>query len=237
METLWIGGPDDVRTGDAALDAIRQENDAHYYDPTYGITRVTLSRWQKAQHYEMRGWLQCWADQTDDRSDVHMKTFNNYEALKQNLGNVCEIGCGPFTQLKTIIQGRTASRVTLLDPLLHSYRNMANCTYKNGKFMNFPTILRNEMAESFTDFALYDTIICINVLEHVMDAPKVMENLKRALKAGGVLVFGERAYDGFDPHYVFDMGHPIHVKRPFLDGFRKYFQVLFSNENYFIGVK
>lgn len=236
-KTIWVGAPDDLRTGDAALDAIRQENDANYYDPVYGTVRVPLERWRKAQGYESRGWLHCWSDQSDDRSAEHAKLFNDYQVLKVDLGHVCEVGCGPFTQLKRIIQGRTATKVTLLDPLLNSYRKLRHCSYKSGKFMNLPTILKSEMAESLTDFAAYDTIICINVLEHVMDAPKILENLKRAVKAGGTLVFGERSFDDYDPHYTFDMGHPIQLKRPLLDAFRKNFQVLYENRSYFIGTR
>ncbi len=237
-EVTWVGAPDDVRTGDEAVDAIRVESDAHYYDPVYGVVRVPLARWRKAQGYESRGWLHCWADQNDDRSGVHAEIFNDYASLKGDLGSVCEVGCGPFTQLKRIIQGRAASRVTLLDPLLNSYRRLPHCSYKDGKFLGFqPTTLRNEMAEALTDFAAFDTLICINVLEHVMDAPRVLENLKRSVKAGGTVVFGERAFDEFDPHHSFDMGHPIHLKRPLLDAFRKNFQVLFENGSYFIGVR
>lgn len=237
-KTTWVGAPDDVRTGDDALDAIRQESDAHYYDQTYGVVRVPLARWRKAQGYESRGWLHCWSDQNDDRSGEHAEVFKNYEALKPDLGHVCEVGCGPFTQLKRIIQGRSASRITLLDPLLSSYRKLRHCSYRDGKFLGFPhTTLRNEMAESLTDFAVFDTIVCINVLEHVMDAPRVLENLKRAVKAGGTVVFGEKSFDEFDPHYTFDMGHPIHLKRPLLDAFKKNFQVLFENGSYFIGTR
>lgn len=233
--TVWVGAPDDVRTGDDALDAIHQQNDANYYDPVYGVIRVPLDRWRLAQGYESRGWLHCWSDQNDDRSVEHANLFDGYQALKKDLGHVCEIGCGPFTQLKRIIEGRQASLVTLLDPLLHAYRRLPNCQYKNGKFRGLPTILRNEMAESLTDFASFDTIICVNVLEHVMDAPIVLENIKRAMKAGGTLVFGEKAFDEFDPHYNFDMGHPIHVKKPLLEGFRKNFRIIFQNGQYFIG--
>ncbi len=236
-QTVWVGGPDDVRVGDEALDAIRQENDANYYDPTYGVVRVPIARWRKAQGYESRGWLHCWADQSDDRSAEHAAIFDGYKNLKEDLGHVCEVGCGPFTQLRKIINGRKASRVTLLDPLLNSYRRLQHCFYKNGKFLNMPTILRQEMAESLTDFAVFDTIICINVLEHVMDAPLVLENLKRAVKAGGTVVFGEKSFDAYDPHYSFDVGHPIHLKRPLLDAFRKNFSVLFENGSYFIGTR
>lgn len=233
----WIGAPDDVRTGDEALDAIRVESDANHYDPVYGVVRVPLDRWRKAQGYESRGWMHCWADQNDDRSGFHAETFHDYAALKTDLGHVCEIGCGPFTQLKRIIQGRMASRVTLLDPLLNSYKRLRHCPYRGGKFAALPTVLRSDMAESLADFAAFDTIICINVLEHVMDAVRVLENLKRAVKAGGTIIFGERTFNEFDPHITFDMGHPIHLRSPLLDGFRKNFQVLFENGSYFIGIR
>lgn len=237
QETLWIGGPDDVRTGDEALDAIRVENDTKHYNHDLGVIKVPLDRWRKAQGYEARGWLHCWTDQNDDRSDEHAKIFNNYIDLKQDLGHVCEVGCGPFTQLRRIIQGRTATKITLLDPLLNSYRKLANCSYKKGGFNGLPTMLKNAMAETLTDFAVFDTIICINVLEHVMDATCVMDNLKRSIKAGGVIIFGEKSHDEFDPHYTFDVGHPIHIKKPLLEKFSNNFQIIYKNGDYFIGTR
>jgi len=237
MNTTWIGGPDDIRTGDDALDAIRQINDTSYYDNTVGVARVSKERWLRAQGYEERGWLHCWADQTDDRSTEHAALFNNYQDLKTDLGHVCEIGCGPFTQLQTIIRGRTAHKITLLDPLIHSYVRLKQCPYRHKHFNGYPLTLKPTMAEALTDFAIFDTVICINVLEHVMDAPRVMENLLRSLKAGGTIVFGERSFDDFDPHFSFDMGHPIHLKRPLLKGFRLNFKATYVNGDYFIGTK
>lgn len=237
METLWIGGPDDVRRGDSALDAIRVENDAHYFSDELGSVKVTQQRWRRAQEYEANGWLRCWSDQQDDRSAEHFEIFKGYQDLKSDLGHVCEIGCGPFTQLKTIIKGRTATRVTLLDPLLRSYQGLKHCPYRKNSFAGIQTSLRQEMAESLTDFAVFDTIVCINVLEHVMDAFLVLDNLKRSLKAGGTIVFGERAYPDFDPHFTFDAGHPIHVKGKVLDDFKSNFNVIYSNNHYFIGTR
>lgn len=41
----------------------------------------------------------------------------------------------------------------------------------------------------------YDTLIMINVVEHVMDAVTLMRNIYHALKPGGLLIFHEKHMD------------------------------------------
>jgi hypothetical protein len=109
---VWVGSPEDVRHDQDALAALLAKNDQRFYNPTLGVVRVDVRRWLAAQGYESRGWLHCWSDQADDRSDDHAALFDGYKALKNDLGWVLEIGCGPFTQLKTILKGRTAHHIT-----------------------------------------------------------------------------------------------------------------------------
>jgi SAM-dependent methyltransferase len=236
--TIWVGSPERICTGDEAVQAILRQNDACYYNPAVGVVQVDMARWRQAQEYEKRGWLQCWNGDTNDRCDEHARNFMNYVALKKDLGRVMEVGCGPFTQLQRIIDGRTATHITLIDPLLKHYLQLRYCPYKTGKFKNLPTLLRTKMAEQITDIELYDTVICINVLEHVLNARKVLEVLWMALKRGGTLVLGERTYDEFDPMKLYDVGHPIHIRRTVLDNFRRRFSTtLYSNNDYTISQK
>jgi SAM-dependent methyltransferase len=235
--TLWIGSPSDVRSGDQAKDAIRTQNDAKYYDPTNGITKVDYERWVAAQKYEASGWMDCWQGVCDDRSHEHFQHFDGYRNLKKHLGNTLEVGCGPFTQLKTILNGRAASRITLLDPLIRRYLEHPNCSYKTGYLNGLGVTIRDMPAEHLGDMSSYDTIVCINVLEHVRDALRVLTNIYQALKFDGVLVMGERSWDDFDPHELFDAGHPIRLKKTVITSFKKNFNLLFENGDYFIGQK
>ena len=234
--TTWIGAPDDTRTGEEAAAAIANVNDSKYFDPAIGVVKVDEERWRKAQAFELAGWSKHW-ERSTDRNNEHAQHFNNYTAVPSALGHVCEIGCGISTQLQTSAKNRHISRLTLIDPLINTYKQMKECPYKRGKFNNLPTTISNHRAEMLKISEAFDTIICINVLEHVMDAILVLNNIHRALKTGGTLIFGERSWDDFDPLELFDVGHPIRLRTTTLQQFREKFIIMYRHTDYFIGKK
>jgi len=237
---LWIGSPTDVRQDDAARQALADTNDIAHYDQDTGITKVPHERWLQAQDFEATGWLRCWTGEHDDRNHEHAALFDGYRALGEDLGDVLEVGCGPFTQLQTIIRPgnqRHIKTVTLLDPLLSRYLSHPHCFYRSCQFLDLPTTFLPIQAETLQDREVYDTVISINVLEHVQDAQQVLDNIWQALRPGGTIVLGERAWDRYDPQELYDAGHPIRVTTRFLHAFRDRFRVQFKNGTYFIGVK
>ena len=94
--------------------------------------RVDDQRWRAAQSHEATLWTEAPRGQTTDRNAHHAAHFGNYAALPESLGHVVELGCGPYTQLQTIL--RPSSRVvsiTLVDPLaVHYQAHAKGCTYK-----------------------------------------------------------------------------------------------------------
>lgn len=234
--SMWIGSPVLVCEGQEARDRLANINDQKYHTE-FGTLKVDLERWQAAQQFEEKGWAEYWRHAEDDRNHEHQSLFDNYKVLPNHLGHILEVGCGPFTQTATILKDRKASLVTLLDPLLESYRKLPNCTHKSGSLCGLQTEFIPQMAESLNDVSRYDTVICINVLEHVMDAHLVLNNIHRALKRDGILVMGERAWDDFDPLQLYDVGHPIRVKSLVFDEYRRKFDMKYQNGNYFIGTK
>ena len=57
-----------------------------------------------------------------------------------------------------------------------------------------------------------------NVLDHVQDAPKCIQEAIRITKAGGCLVIGQDLSDEGDRERVgFDVGHPIMLDQAVLD--------------------
>ena len=76
----------------------------------------------------------------------------------------------------------------------------------------------------------YDTLISINVIEHVQDAFQYLTGLYVSLKPGGILIFHDRYYsnaqitDG-------DIYHPIRIKQKVLDHFLSRFDIIFNNCN------
>lgn len=75
---------------------------------------------------------------------------------------------------------------------------------------------------------LYDTLISVNVIEHVEDAFRYLNGLYVSLRRGGLLIFHDRYYrdteigDG-------DKYHPIRIKRAVLDRFLMGFEIIFNN--------
>jgi SAM-dependent methyltransferase len=248
MNKIWVGSASDVREGKAAEEALARQNDAKYWDDQKGIVKVDDRRWQAAQEFESDGWLRHWSTASSDRNDQHKAGFNNYEAVPQNLGKVLEIGCGPFTQLQTIMEGREIEHVTLLDPLIERYQQLQYCTYRHGRFLGrYDTQLICTQAEDLLAVEKFDTAICINVLEHVQNVETVLAKLHQSIVTGGVIIFGERYYDGLDINEIYDIGHPIRVKLKVLTEWEEQFDTLFfkaepnqdplAQEHYFIGRK
>jgi SAM-dependent methyltransferase len=228
---IWVGSPIDVRNGETALEALITNNDQKYWKEDVGIVQVDEQRWNQAQQYEADTWMKYQLDSSSDRHNEHAILFDSYRVLPNNLGDLLEIGCGPFTQTSTIIQGRIAKSITLLDPLLEQYKQHPHCSY--SKLLPTPTLLaiRGEDLDLVKQF---DTIICINVLEHVQDANRVLANIRRAMKPGAIVIMGERTYDDLDVSIAYDIGHPVRIKSTVLNDFKKDMVVLFANDDYFI---
>lgn len=217
MNPIWIGSPIDIKTGDQALQQLQLINDTKYSN-NGEITQVTQERWQQAQQYEHDTWMKHGHNFTQDRNQEHAQHYNNYKDLPQDLGNLLEIGCGPFTQTITILSNNhTAQTITLLDPLIQHYTNHPNCTYH--KLTPKPTLLPIP-AEQLPPTPQYNTIILINVLEHVQNATQVLQNTYNALTPNGILILADRNYTT-DPTKIYDIGHPIKININTLTNYTK----------------
>jgi SAM-dependent methyltransferase len=84
------------------------------------------------------------------------------------------------------------------------------------------------------NFGKFDTLLCINVIEHVWDAYEVLENIYNALKPGGILIYHDRFYPS--PEYgdaVLGPGnfyHPIRLTRIVFEHFLKQFNTIYIFE-------
>jgi len=216
-------------------------DDTPYYHEETGIAKVDSQRWQAAQSVEHYTWFELCPDFSDDRSLEHSIAFDRYNAVPSHLGDVLEIGCGPFTQSRTILTGRTFKSLTLLDPLLTTYLGHPHCTYKTGTLYGAPASLLALPAEELPPEMKLDTIICINVLEHVRDAELVISKTIAALRDGGVLILGEKCHDDYHPSSEFNLAHPLMLKRAFFQKNTTRLERLFLNDSddnfYLVGKK
>ena len=188
--------------------ACKPRSDECYVTQDAGIAVVDHQRWVDQQRYELEFWRRR-PEHFEDNASPAAKRFDDYRAVPKNLGDVMEVGCGPFTQLNTILSKTSAhvSSVTLLDPLLIKYfRTSPNSPYVGAElpergthgrsFRELPTVLIQAPAEYMDKFhEVFDTVVMLNVLEHVTNAFIILQNIYNSLKPGGVLIFHERVYN------------------------------------------
>jgi hypothetical protein len=127
MQPTWVGSPTDVRFDAAALAALSETNDSRFARGNE-VLMVDASRWRAAQEFERRTWMEIAPHAQSDRNEEHAIHFDSYRSLPRHLGRTVEIGCGPFTQIRTIIDlGHEYTSVDLVDPLLSEYEKHPNC--------------------------------------------------------------------------------------------------------------
>jgi len=217
---------------------------------SYGSAVVPISLWKSAQQAEGDLWheVSSWQNGADsnDRSEEHHLAFDKFSCLDKGttLGSVIEVGAGPWTQLKGMLHIRPDIQVQsfmVWEPGADRYMSeVSSCSYKtsgkltkfNGSgFHPFPVTINSRGGELLTDSSshnLYDTLISINVIEHVQDAFSYLTGLYLVLKKGGLLILHERYYSD-DQITQGDKFHPVRIKRAVLDRFLSGFKILYNN--------
>jgi len=100
-------------------------------DDTEGLSRVPKERWQEAQRYEQRTWMDQGRDLQTDRNDYHRERFGEYAALHgKRFSRAIELGCGPFTNMRLIMRECAVGEIVLLDPLIEQYLAHPYCQYR-----------------------------------------------------------------------------------------------------------
>ncbi|CAC5419928.1 EXT2 [Mytilus coruscus] len=172
-------------------------SDACYYSNITGTLSVSCERWHGAQSVEQITWDR--REIATDRNEAHAKSFDYYKSLPQNLGHMIEIGAGPFTQSQTILQDKTtATSITLIEPMaFHYITHVKKCFYKNGTFKNLPTTLLSIPAEELNNTRKFDSLVMINVIEHVYDALSILNSAINLIKENGLFIWHERLWDNY----------------------------------------
>lgn len=241
---IFVDSPVNVLRGDAARVALQATNDAAHITPGKGVLEVPIERWEAAQVYERDTWLTYGLSLTEDRNTEHAAMFDGYKALPDYLGNIVELGCGPFTNLRHILPERTVARSVLIDPLASEYqKHHPNCAYKEwtlcGNYVDVVSLSIEEIADLYKQYDVddqYDVVVIINVLHHCQNALKVFSWINDHLKTGGYLVFHEPVRD-IDPTQWYDVGHPLSFNQSVLDDFLAGYSAVYRNGDYFIGTK
>ena len=218
-----------------------------YSHPLYGTPVIPKSLWVVAQTGERSVWKGAMGN--SDRSPEHIEGFAGYSKLPEQLGDVIEVGSGPWTQTRSMLYTRPKSVVTsftAVDPSANYYiENVPSCSYKTGRlakyyvykgFHDFPVHVYNIGGEALKTHPLtYDTLVSMNVIEHVQDAFSFLESLHGLLKPGGILVWHERWWNTpLEGNSLLEGSmpvHPIRVTQFVLNIFLKQFDLLYCNLN------
>lgn len=191
--------------------------------------QVSRERWQEAQEWEQAVWDSANAKPTgrawlrqfirrrvpypgDDWNHWWRQKFDHYRSIPAALDNVVEFGCGPYTNMRLFLEGRTAQHVHCSDPLIRRYimykgRWLAEA-HRAGKIL----IDDHPLEECPFSSRFFDAVLVINVLDHVMDAAEALRQAVRVTKVGGFLILGQDLSDTEDIMRMgYDPGHPIRL--------------------------
>lgn len=258
MKKLFIDKEINVFSEDAAEKMINEKNDSKYLADDC-VMVVDDERWLEAQHYEKKTWMVSNRHIADDRNYSHFTRFNSYQTLVEyqttnKIESIIELGCGPFTNIRTILNILPdLKEVDLLDPLLNDYLTHPNCFYKDKKISNLTVSTHSIPIEKFDLDKKYDVVLINNVLEHCYDVHKIFEVILSMLKDDGLLVFSDVYFkvEEIKPmiNTIYDAGHPIKLSEKFLNEFLDKFNPIYNvdfhklygqdwrNDKYFIGTK
>ncbi len=123
-----------IYEGKEAARRLNDHSDRAFVDPQTGITKVDALRWQEAQRYERRTWMEHGKYTLSDRNEYHLAHFANYGPLRgASFQRGIELGCGPFTNMRLILDHCRVQNLHLLDPLICDYLAHPSCRYRGGK--------------------------------------------------------------------------------------------------------
>jgi len=143
-------------------------------------------RWQIAQFFEIRWWRYYLSGKEKtaylDWKKNYWKQFLAQTGVAMLPGEkVLDAGCGPAG----IFMILTHQAVDALDPLLEHYRkelpHFRTIDYPHTKFFC-------EKIEHYYPENQYDTVFCLNAINHVADLPLCLDRLAALTKQDGTLV-------------------------------------------------
>jgi SAM-dependent methyltransferase len=212
--------------------------------------KVSRERWQQAQEWERNHWVNAQRTRAryfknyiwralsafgavskyrgDDWNAWWKERFDNYSFLPTTIHNALEVGCGPYTNVRLMLDRCKFDHLYLSDPLIRTYVKF-KLTFVAERYKNADCILDDHPLEDlpFAD-NYFDLVVMINVLDHVQDAVKCMENVARVVKPGGILILGQDLSNEQDLAALKNdggaIGHPIKLDGEWFDPFLKKFQ-------------
>jgi SAM-dependent methyltransferase len=213
--------------------------------------QVDEARWREAQGFESRVWasgnrhngplklvqrlmlaalrprqlarivrLRDWSC-GDDWNYWWLDAFDGYRALPRSLGSALEIGCGPYSNIRLIHRLVALDQMTCADPLMDDYLRYRGAWVANQARRGRIRAVSCKGESLPFEPSSYDLAVCINVLDHVQDAPRCLEEMHRVLRPGGYLVLGQDLTNADDYRHEsvrINEGHPVTMEHDTLEG-------------------
>lgn len=149
----------------------------------------------------------------DDYNAWWKQQFAGYDFLPASVENAIEVGCGPYTNVRLMLERCRIAHLVLSDPLIRTYVKF-QLTFVAERYRAADCMLDDHPLEElpFRD-GFFDLAVMINVLDHVRDARLCMDRIVGTTKPGGILVIGQDLTNEEDLEALKDdpgaVGHPI----------------------------
>lgn len=220
--------------------------------------KITQERWSQAQKWELslweaterkRGWKSpVWkivrpfyglfglpGGRRDDYNYWWQKQFDGYGFLADSIDHYIELGCGPYTNTRLILKGRSTRYVVCSDPLIRNYIKYRGTWLYNAYRKGHIQLDPHPAEETPYRDELFDVVVMINVLDHVRDPGRCLENATRITRKGGFFLIGQELTNKEDlSKFPYDLGHPIRLDyedlAPYLAAFTPVCNKLLSRE-------
>jgi SAM-dependent methyltransferase len=219
-------------------------NPPHKEISRHVIVQVDPARWHLAQEHERQY-------QQHDHRLAHTAAFwfkqhfDDFRVLSSFAPENClEVGCGKYTNTRVIIPCLAAQpkKMFFEDPLVLDY------FYLKKRFLKVFRFPAKSPLKRFIDKgaeysaaplecllwrdALMDLVICINVLDHVMDFSRCIAEIRRVVRSGGMIVLAQDLSNEQDflncPESWADIMHPIKIDDALLDSSLEDFSVVYK---------
>ena len=203
--------------------------------------KVSEKRWKAAQVWEAGFWaihesrspkkslkhritrlLRLRPENPGDANNNWWKNcFDDYSFLPRAIQAAIEVGCGPYTNIRLIMEGRKINKIVCSDPLGKTYLTFRKRWLSTAVRKGIVDLRSPAESLPFPDNS-FDLVILINVLDHVQDAEACVKSVKRITKHGGFLIVGQDLTDDEDRIRMEGdemnlTGHPIFLTHTELD--------------------
>lgn len=178
-------------------------------------------RWKVAQEAEIRWWQGYLKNRPKKvylawKENYWLQFLQDCDFIPNKAEKVLDAGCGP-AGVFMVLQDQ---EVHALDPLLTQYEKRL----EHFSPQDYPWVSFKPLAlEDFSIEEPYDTVFCLNAINHVSDLNLCFDKLEEATKKGGTLVVSIDAHNYSFFKSIFRMlpGDILHPHQYDLDEYRK----------------